>query len=74
MLKKKSKKIVTLKDLSEKDLDKRYAELKQEHQELRFRLTTGGIPNVRRLRHIKKEVARILTIKREREIAIKAEG
>lgn len=74
MLKKRSKKIVTLADLSGKDLDKRYAELKQEHQELRFRLTTGGIPNVKRLSHIKKEIARILTIKRAREISTKVEG
>lgn len=75
MLKRSAKKITTLEDLTNEDLDKKYGELKQEHQELRFRLTTGGIPNVKRLSQIKKEIARILTVKRQRELAsVKAEN
>lgn len=69
MLKKNAKKIISLSDLSNQDLDKKYSELKKEHQELRFKIATGGIPNVKRISQLKKEVARILTIKRQRELA-----
>jgi large subunit ribosomal protein L29 len=58
-----------LRELSDEDLDKKMAETRKELFQLRFQTATGGLENSARLRGAKREIARILTIKNEREYA-----
>ena len=58
-----------LRDLVDDELETRLGEAKQELFNLRFQLVTGQQENTARLRDIKRTVARIETILREREIA-----
>jgi len=55
------------------ELETRLAESRKELFNLRFQLATGQLDNSARLGHVRKEVARILTILRDREIQ-EAEG
>jgi large subunit ribosomal protein L29 len=64
-----SKKATPLKELGDAELFDKLAETKQELFNLRFQLATGALENTARLRQLKKDVARILTELREREIA-----
>ena len=57
-----------LRDLDESELENRLEEAKQELFNLRFALVTGQLDNSARLRHLRKDVARIKTLLREREI------
>jgi large subunit ribosomal protein L29 len=59
-----------LRDLSDAELQERLAETRQELFNLRFQSATGALENSARLRLAKREIARILTIKNERESAI----
>jgi large subunit ribosomal protein L29 len=53
--------------LSDEELDEKMAETRKELFQLRFQTATGGLENSARLRGTKREIARILTIKNERE-------
>jgi large subunit ribosomal protein L29 len=59
-----------LRDLSDEELQNRLAETRQELFNLRFQSATGALENSARLRLAKREIARILTIKNERESAM----
>ena len=59
-----------LRDLSDDELNKRLGETRQELFNLRFQSATGALENSARLRLAKREIARILTIKNERESAM----
>ena len=59
-----------LRDLSDDELQNRLAETRQELFNLRFQPATGALENSARLRLAKREIARILTIKNERESAM----
>ena len=61
-----------IRDLSEVELQKRAAELKQELFNLRFQLAVNQLDNPTRIKAVKKEIAVIKTIQRERELAAKA--
>jgi large subunit ribosomal protein L29 len=56
-----------LRDLTDDELDARLADTRQELFNLRFQAATGALENSARLRLAKREIARILTIQRERE-------
>jgi large subunit ribosomal protein L29 len=56
-----------LRDLSDTELEERLAETRQELFNLRFQSATGALENSARLRLAKREIARILTIRHERE-------
>ena len=58
-----------LRDMVDEELLNRLAEAKQELFNLRFQHVTGQLDNYSRLGQMKKEVARINTILRDREIA-----
>ena len=60
-------------DADDDELVNRLNEAKQELFNLRFQLVTGQLDNAARIGHVKRDVARILTVLREREIAA-AEG
>lgn len=67
-----------LRELNLNDLEQKLVESKHELFNLRFQLATGKQDNSSRLGHVRREVARIATILREREIdeaeAIDASG
>jgi large subunit ribosomal protein L29 len=58
-----------LRDMVDDELMNRLADAKQELFNLRFQNVTGQLDNYARLGQVKKEVARINTILRDREIA-----
>ena len=58
-----------IRDLSEVELQNRAAELKQELFNLRFQLAVNQLDNPTRISAVKKEIAIIKTIQRERELA-----
>jgi large subunit ribosomal protein L29 len=53
--------------MSDDELDRRMAETRQELFNLRFQTATGVLENSAQLRMAKREIARILTVKTERE-------
>src|SRR5207302_284155 len=57
-----------LRDMDDDELDRRLAEAKEELFNLRFQHVTGQLDNYARLGQVKKDVARINTVLREREI------
>ena len=56
-----------LRDLSDDALQEKLADTRQELFNLRFQAATGALENSARLRLAKREIARILTVQRERE-------
>jgi len=56
-----------LRELTDDDLDRKLADTRQELFNLRFQTATGALENSARLRLAKREIARILTIRYERE-------
>jgi large subunit ribosomal protein L29 len=62
-----------LRELEDDELDTRLAEYRREMLNLRFQLATGQLDNYSRLNVAKRNVARVLTVLRDREIAL-AEG
>ena len=64
---------VELRELQDDDLIARLREAKAELFNLRVQGATGQLDNNRRLQVIRKEIARIYTIMRERELGLSAE-
>ena len=62
-------KINKIKEMSSPELEKELAELKNELFKLRFSLATNGLDNPMKIREVRKDIARIKTVLREREIA-----
>jgi large subunit ribosomal protein L29 len=58
-----------LRDLQENELRNRVGELRKEVFGLRFSNATGELDNTAGLRHAKRDLARALTVTRERERA-----
>ncbi len=58
-----------LRELPEEELRERLAEHKEELFNLRFQNVTGQLDNPHRMKQVKGEIARILTVLRERELA-----
>ena len=63
-----------LRELNDTELEHRLGETKEELFNLRFQLATGQLDNVARLPQVKREVARVETLLREREIAAAEEN
>jgi large subunit ribosomal protein L29 len=61
---------VDLRSATEDELDTRLADAKIELFNLRFQAATGQLESHGRLRAVRKEIARIYTVKRERELGI----
>ncbi len=55
-------------DMTTDELNTKLKELKSEHFNLRFSHATGQLANPMMLNTVKKDIARVLTILREREI------
>jgi large subunit ribosomal protein L29 len=58
-----------LRDMSPDELTEALMEAKEERFNLRFQVATNQLDNTARLRTVKKDIARILTVMRERELA-----
>ena len=57
-----------LRDADDSELETRLAEAKQELFNLRFQIVTGQLDNSARLKTVRRDIARILTVLREKEI------
>ncbi len=61
-------KVNEMRDKSQEELQKELNELKSELFKLRFQLVTNQLENPMKLKDVKKSIARVKTILREREI------
>ena len=59
-----------LRGSSDEELISRLREAKQELFNLRFQVATGQLDNNRRLQTVRRDIARIYTVMRERELGI----
>jgi large subunit ribosomal protein L29 len=59
-----------LRDLNQTDLATKLTEAKEELFNLRFQAATGQLENHGRLRTVRRDIARIYTVLRERELGI----
>jgi large subunit ribosomal protein L29 len=63
-------KVNDIRDMSEVELEQKITSLKEELFNLRFQLATGQLENPLRIREVKKTIARVKTIQREREMQV----
>ncbi len=57
-----------IRELKTQELDKKLADYRKELFNLRFQHATGQLENTQRLSTVKKNIARVLTILREKEM------
>lgn len=57
-----------LRELSSEELQQKYQELMEELFNLRFQLATGQIENVGRIMAVRRDIARVKTLQRERQL------
>ncbi len=60
-----------IRELTTAEIEQKIKELKEELFNLRFQLATGQLENTARIREVRKTIARMKTIIRERELGIK---
>ncbi|NLO89566.1 MAG: 50S ribosomal protein L29 [Clostridia bacterium] len=64
-----------LRELTTEELEQKVGELKRELFNLHFQLATGQLENHMRIKQVRKDIARVKTILRERELKeLKAEA
>ncbi|MBP2322469.1 large subunit ribosomal protein L29 [Kibdelosporangium banguiense] len=61
-----------IRELTEEELVLRLREAKEELFNLRFQMATGQLDNNRRLRTVRRDIAKIYTVMRERELGLSA--
>lgn len=57
-----------LRDLGPEELQQKYQELVEELFNLRFQLATGQIENIGRISAVRRDIARVKTVQRERQL------
>lgn len=57
-----------VRDLTDQELDRKLGDLKEELFNLRFQMATGQLDNPMRMKLIRKDIARVKTVMREREL------
>ncbi len=57
-----------LRSLNQEELNKKLAEAKEELFNLRFQMSTAQLDNPRRVRQVRRDIARIETVRQEREL------
>lgn len=67
-------KINKIKEMSSPELEKELGELKSELFKLRFSLATNGLDNPLKIKEIRKDIARVKTILRQRELVENKSG
>jgi large subunit ribosomal protein L29 len=63
-----------LRELSDEELRQKGQELVEELFNLRFQLATGQIENVGRIAAVRRDIARVKTIQRERQMRLTQQG
>ncbi len=66
-------KVQEIRKMSDKDLNNKLSDLKDELFNLRFQHATGQLDNVMRIREVKRSIARVKTIQRQRELGMLAQ-
>ena len=61
-------KINKIKEMSSPELEKELSELKTELFKLRFSLATNGLENPMKIKEVRKDIARVKTVLRQREL------
>jgi large subunit ribosomal protein L29 len=59
-----------VRDMTADELQLKLSSLKEELFNLRFQLATGQLDNPMRVRDVRKSIARVMTIMRERELGL----
>ena len=59
-----------LRELTQEELGQKYDELTEELFNLRFQLATSQMENVGRMRAVRRDIARVKTIQRERQLSL----
>ncbi|RCW63564.1 50S ribosomal protein L29 [Saliterribacillus persicus] len=59
-----------IRELTTAEIEQKIKSLKEELFNLRFQLATGQLENTARLREVRKSIARMKTVVREREISV----
>ncbi len=59
-----------LRELTDQELTKKMNDAKDELFRLRFQLATGQLDNAMRIKEVRRNIARVKTVIREREIGI----
>ncbi len=59
-----------IRDLTTAEIEQNVKSLKEELFNLRFQLATGQLENTARIREVRKAIARMKTVIREREIGV----
>jgi large subunit ribosomal protein L29 len=65
-------KVKEIRDMTDDELKLKLNSLKEELFNLRFQVATGQLDNPMRIKDVRRNIARILTIIRERELGIRA--
>ena len=65
--------VAELRDLNDVELSERHDELKEDLFNLRFQMATGQLDNPTLLKQTRRDIARVLTVQRERELAAERE-
>lgn len=63
-------KVNEIRQMTDQELDSKMIEFKNELFNLRFQMATGQLDNPMRIKAVRKDIARIKTIMRERELGI----
>lgn len=63
-----------IRKLSQEELEQKVLDLKTELFNLRFQLATGQLDNPSYIKSVRKDIARVKTILRERELGIRKEA
>ena len=67
-------KINKINEMSSPELEKELGELKTELFKLKFSLATNGLDNPMKIKEVKKDIARINTVLRQRELETAKKG
>lgn len=59
-----------IKDLTTAEIEQNVKSLKEELFNLRFQLATGQLENTARIREVRKSIARMKTVVRQRELSV----
>jgi len=59
-----------IRDLTTAEIEQQIKSLKEELFNLRFQLATGQLENTARIREVRKSIARMKTVIRQREISV----
>ena len=59
-----------IRDLTTAEIEQKLKALKEEFFNLRFQLATGQLENPARIREVRKAIARMKTVVRERELGV----